>query len=283
MTFRSVSRRGLTLLELLVVVAILAVLLGLLLPAVLRAREAAARLSSMNNLRQIGLAGQNFAALNAGHMPNVNGMNWATRTTGMSLYITLLPYLDQSQLEARILSDTARQSWRTEYVVPTLISPADPTTRPGYGFSSYPAHAQVFRGRPNLNHIPDGTSQTVLFAERYGYRCGNTVFPWGYAIDWETGTALRMRAPTFADPNFGDVVPVTTSQPPASHGSKRGLTFQVKPRLSDCDPRLAQTPHQSGMLVGMGDGSVRTLAGGISERVYWGLVTPGKGEIDSVN
>jgi prepilin-type N-terminal cleavage/methylation domain-containing protein len=278
MTLRSVSRRGLTLLELLVVVAILAVLIGLLLPAVQRAREAAARISSTNNLKQIGLASQNFAALNAGHMPNVGGFNAATWTTGLSLYATLLPYLDQSQIEAHILSGAAGGKWHSKYVVPTLISPADPTARPGQGVSSYPANAQVFRGRPNLNHIPDGTSQTVLFAERYGYGCGNTVFYWG--ANSETGRRIRRRAPTFADPELGDVVPVTTDPPPASHGSVRGLTFQVKPRLSDCDRRLAQTPH-SGMLVGMGDGSVRTLEGGISERVYWALVTPGKGEIDS--
>lgn len=92
---RTLGRRGFTLIELLVVIAIIAVLIALLLPAVQQAREAARRSACQNNMKQIGLAFQNYHDVHKKFpFAWMAGSNFNLSSWG----IMLLPFLDQAPL-----------------------------------------------------------------------------------------------------------------------------------------------------------------------------------------
>ncbi len=277
-TFRT-HRRGATLVELLLVIAIIAILIALLVPAVQKVREAAIRTHSMNNLMQIALATHAYAGVKNDRLP---------LNLDKSLFFELLPFIEQGSVMAAYTQVYGLGFFSSDYEIPTYVSPADPTAYLGSrGRCSYAANAQVFTWGSKLSvTFRDGTSNTLAFAEHYSTMCSATTFYW-YEYDvfrippqFYHLTELRVsRRATFADAQAGDVYPITNGNPSASRASVAGLTFQVAPALADCDPRLAQTPHRGGMLVALGDGSIRLLAPGISEATYWAAVTPNGNEV----
>lgn len=101
-------RRGFTLIELLVVIAIIAVLVALLLPAVQQARESARRSQCKNNLKQLGLALQNYEGTFVCYVYRKGGTSAcaAARNDGncnrRSGFVSLLPFLDQQGLSEQI-------------------------------------------------------------------------------------------------------------------------------------------------------------------------------------
>ena len=138
--FRWTGRRGFTLIELLVVISVIGVLVGLLLPAVQSAREAARRMQCTNNLKQIVLATHGYVDVwttlpRGGFLQQVFAGSGFYDSSGIpyisgGVFLLLLPYLDQRPLYDAMNFDvnvfTAINATISATGLSTLWCPSDP-------------------------------------------------------------------------------------------------------------------------------------------------------------
>src|SRR5262249_10928993 len=248
-----------------------------------------------------------------------------------NMFFALLPYIEQNNVFQLGMTKTTPGPWwhpvqeNGAYgvrgtVIKTYICPSDPTepsnidtffTTPEAGFASgnYGFNVMVFDPRGNqatsgatiVGGMPDGTTNTVMFAHRYK-RCdangpngigGTGQTDWAaYPTDGQGGQWAR--------PGFGFATYFIVNGPvPAVEGSDfwggivsiagedfssgrsvppSGIPFQTKPANGECNFLVTQSPHET-MVVGLGDGSVRTVSASISVLTWWQACNPKDGAV----
>jgi hypothetical protein len=255
------------------VCAVPAALVGLLVPAVQRVREAAARTQTMNNMSQVAKAAHLAHDKNK-KFPPYAGPYDDVKGVLLTFHTHLLPYLDQMALYKAITQGRGGNipgGWQNA-VIPPYISTMDPSLHSGgAGACNFPVNLRLyytFGGNGTLsppnnplypkmpNSFPDGTSNTLLLATKYMV-CG-------------TGGSL------WADPQ----VNTPTSPTAASFGASMAK-WQAAPTQAQCNP-LQGTAVSFGpqnIQVALCDASVRTVTVNISPATWAAVHTPGAGDI----
>ena len=266
---RTGVRSGLSVIELLAVLTIIAVLISLMLPALTTSREAARRSQCLNNLKQIGLAFHNYESTYQVLPPGVVDTQRPIRNQADGLHIgwlvQLLPYLEQQALSNA--TDTRFSVYAPENLtvaltrINSLNCPSDPQSVPpdGRPWSSYAAchhdveapidvdNHGVFFLNSRLRHdgISDGSSTTIFVGEKWNR-------------DWDTGGWMS-----------------------GTRSTLRNTGSPINAADDRHDPDIVGgygSYHHAGANFGFGDGSVRFLHQGIFPEVYRHLGNRADGE-----
>jgi prepilin-type N-terminal cleavage/methylation domain-containing protein len=288
--------RGFTLVEMLVVLAIFGVLIGIYLPALQKAREAASRTQSMSNLCQLTLALQDFADQHDGTLPPGGGnfpyyKYGRTWTYASSLFYFILPHLEQNPLylsgnwknysgsNGLDYPDGSNDGKGTPtywgYIagirsgsMPKIFqAPGDPTQQPGGGWNGSDGTSYIHNGLAfpswQATKFPssfgNGVSRTIFFAEAYSVTNGGS-----YWRSWWRYTHHQQWKGQPADPWSPNYVATATDNPP----------FQTLPSPANAQWYLPQGLSKAGIAVGMGDGSARIFSSDTKPNTWYVANSP---------
>ncbi len=204
------SRRAFTLVELLVVIAIIGILIGLLLPAVQAAREAARRMQCTNNLKQLGLAVQNFESANQ-RLPNqgydefwVKGFCKSGTKERIdvvdtySVFTSLLPFVEQTALMDRITSYCEAAANMNPYSC-TMANGTTNIPLTWSGGTMNDGTDNPFTTVVSAYLCPsDGNNQTQTFGNQYSGCCNYGANRGDFMIGWDWGENKNKRGVFFS-------------------------------------------------------------------------------------
>jgi prepilin-type N-terminal cleavage/methylation domain-containing protein len=281
--FRSPTprRSAFSMIELLVVLAILGFLLALLLPAVQKVREAAARAQTQNNLKQVVLA-MHSCQDTFKSLPPAFG-KFAGMKTAQSIHVHLLPFMEQNILYQQYLQEQGDD--RDRQVIFGFVSPSDPShPNPPAGIQNSAANLRAFstkglqtqwdaplpalgKEEPGQARIPasfpDGTSNTIVFGTRYG-TCGD-------------GGSRYASAPNTNTAAFFGQNPAKVTAAPANMTA----TFLLHPAANQCRPTplMGHAFSASGIDVALADGSSRFVSARVSITTWNAAMCPNDGQV----
>jgi len=293
--------RGFTLIELLVVIAIIAILVALLLPAVQQAREAARRTSCKNNLKQIGLALQNYHDVHNTFPPgwiavDTNGLPSAhDGGSGVGWAAMILPQMEQDnawrQFNPRtsLLNPVNAPFIRIQ--MPAYKCPSDP--QPDYFDLVEEGGSTVLARAPIANYVGSFGTEELHGCEndpgeapvnRFGQCMGDGFF--------FHNSKMRIAYVTDGSSNTFLVGERRTSRPLGWYSTWPGMFAEAEEAFARILGSADHTPnapemhfddfssnHTGGAQFCLGDGSVRFISNSISAVVYKSLATVAGGEI----
>ncbi|MFK7777761.1 MAG: DUF1559 domain-containing protein [Gimesia sp.] len=280
-------QRGFTLIELLVTIAIIAILIALLLPAVQQAREAARRSSCKNNLMQVGVALQNYEMAHNVFPSGTVNLTGPIRNEAKGYHVNwilqILPYLDERtafnkfNFTKSVYDPVNKEVAR--YRIATLQCPSNPNRGHSYAGMHHDIEAPIdvdnngvlfLNSSVRYDDILDGSSKTIFLGE----------ITEGNELGWVSGTRSTLR-------NTGTGINSNNSN---FFSGKKSFEKRFAPENSDSnsgdqninsdtsisDPKLLQVGgfssyHVGGAHFGIGDGAVRFLSENIDEMTYQAL------------
>jgi len=213
----------------------------------------------------------------------------------------MLPYIEQDNLfkSTQCASDPSRFDVEhgvrpqaaggvMQDVIKTYLCPSDPTANNGLttwpaAVGSYAYNGQIFKadwvGYASFPaDFQDGTSNTIMFTEVYaGGKYTNSdqsLWWWDYnSFMAASGSNGDCGGFNYSGPTYTPMI-----QPAVTYCQNNTVPWTWGGKASVCMCR-AVSPHAGGIQVGMGDGSVKFVSGGVSQATWWAACTPAQGDL----